>query len=75
MLAEKPGADRDQVLNEMKINGYFALQYPDREPNTIEKNNLLNKLYAKTAVDIFDSNLKQQLSVGKSGSGCGGSCC
>ncbi len=74
-LAESAEADKEETLNELKISGYFDLQYPDREPNTLEINNLLNSLYTKTVVDIFDDKLKQQLSTGKSGSGCGGACC
>ena len=74
-LAETPDADRSQLVNEMKIDGYLAMQYQDREPDVMELNNLLNFLNSKTAVDIFDDKLKQQLSTGKSGSGCGGSCC
>ena len=74
-LADSFDKDREELRNDMIIDGYLAMQYADKKPNGIEMANLLNKLQSSTAVDIFDKNLNRYLSSGKSGSGCGGSCC
>ena len=67
--------DRAAVRSQLLIDGYLALQFPDRQPNTFELSNLLNKLYSNTAIDVFDENLKRNLSSGNGSGGCGGSCC
>jgi copper chaperone CopZ len=76
-LDKANGVDREALRKSLMIDGYLALQYPDRKPNGIEMANLLNALNSKTPADIFDKNLKRYLAAGKGGSGggCGGGCC
>jgi copper chaperone CopZ len=68
-------SDREDLRENMIIEYYLAQQFPDRQPNVIEMNNLLNNLYATTTVDIFDSSLKRSLASGNGSGGCGGGCC
>jgi len=67
--------DLEKLRQSLVVEEYLAQQYQGRQPNVIEMNNLLNKLYTNTSIDIFDSELKRYLATGKSSGGCGGSCC
>ena len=66
---------REEVRNRLLIKRFLQTQFPDREPNGIALSNLLKGLQANTAIDIFDPNLKRNLSSRNGNSGCGGSCC